>query len=213
MLARVPGTNEISVPAALDHFLSCASKNKATPLLVDLFQTVRQLPHHSSGDRSIAGILASGRGSCSSKHILLAALLNRIDIRADVELVQGDFATPLRSARNIPPVLSAAAQQGVPDIHNVVRAWIDGVPVVLDATWHDAVKPYGFRVNDSWNGAGDTEIAVDVTEFLGPATDPAAAKAAMLARWPHEVQQRRRSFLELVNEWVASLPASVPVIS
>lgn len=175
--------------------------------MVEVFHAVRRLPYHSSGDRSLAGILASGRGSCSSKHVLLAALLNRIGVRADVELVRGDFAAPLRAARNIPQSLSAAAQAGVPDVHNVVRAWGEGGSVILDATWHDAVKPYGFRVNDSWSGVGDTAIAVDVSEFLGPSADPAAAKAAMLAHWPQAVQRQRRHFLELINEWIAGLEA------
>jgi hypothetical protein len=95
---------------------------------VSVFHGVRRLPYHSSGDRSLAGILQSRRGSCSSKHILLAALLNRIGVRADVELAEGDFASPLKEARGISKPMSDTAREGIRDIHNVVRVWLDAAP-------------------------------------------------------------------------------------
>lgn len=170
-----------------------------------IFHAVRRLPYLSTGDRSLAAVLARRAGSCSGKHILLAALLNAIGVPARVELVEGDFATPLRQARDIPPAFVGAAERGIPDIHNVVRAELSGRSVVLDATWHDAVKPYGFRVNDGWAGNGDTAVAVDTVRFLGAADDPAAAKAAIIDAWPQAVQERRRAFLEEINRWVAAL--------
>lgn len=172
---------------------------------VGIFHAVRRLPYLSTGDRSLEGVLARRAGSCSGKHILLAALLGEIGVPARVELVQGDFATPLKEARNIPAVFTEAAMRGVPDIHNVVAAAIGGRSVILDATWHDGVRPYGFRVNDRWAGTGDTAVAVDVERFLGPAEDPAAAKAAIIGAWPPEVQRRRREFLEEINRWVAAV--------
>ena len=65
--------------------------------------------------------------------------------------------------------------------------------------------PFGFRVNDSWSGTGDTTIAVDVENMLGPSNDPAAEKAKIIASWPREEQTRRRRFLEMINKWVAGL--------
>jgi transglutaminase-like putative cysteine protease len=175
-----------------------------------VFHGVRQLPYYSSGDRSLEGILTNRRGSCSSKHILLAALLNKIGVPADVELVRGDFATPLRFARNIPQSFVEAARDGIRDIHNVVRARINGRPILLDATWHDAVKPYGFRVNDAWVGKGNTQVAVDVEEYLGATADPAGNKARIIATWPAEEQAKRRRFLEAINAWVGGLDAAAP---
>lgn len=180
----------------------------AAPDAAGVFHAVRRLPYHSSGDRSLAGILARRAGSCSSKHILLAALLGEIGIEAQVELVLGDFAAPFRTARAIPSSLMVAAMNGVRDIHNIVRARIGGEPVILDATWHDAMKPFGLRVNDGWAGVGGTEVAVDVAEFLGPASDPASAKAEIIGSWPKAEQARRRDFLENVNSWVAGLPGA-----
>lgn len=191
--------------ADISDFLASLAKAGQEPDIAEIFHGVRRLPYHSSGDRSLMGILKSKRGSCSSKHILLAALLNSVGVRAQVELVQGDFATPLRAARGIPVSFVEAARSGVRDIHNVVRAWLNGRPTVLDATWHDDVKPHRFRVNDAWEGEGDTEIAVDVESFLGPAADVAAAKAHIISSWPNAEQARRRAFLEQINEWVAAL--------
>ncbi len=170
-----------------------------------VFHAVRQLPYLSTGDRSIEGILLRRAGSCSSKHILLSAMLNQIGITAHVELVLGDFATPFRGARNVPAEFSDSARDGIRDVHNILRAEINGTAVVLDATWHDAMLPFGMRVNNTWNGLGDTPIAVDVTQMLGPSLQPAKDKARLIASWPEAEQQKRRRFLEMVNKWVASV--------
>lgn len=192
--------------AGLAAFLAEAAGGRTgTPAAVALFHAVRRLPYLSTGDRSLDSVLARRAGSCSGKHILLAALLQAVGLPARVELVLGDFASPLKAARNIPETFRAAAEAGIRDVHNVVRAEIDGRSVLLDATWHDAVKPYGFRVNDAWRGEGDTAIAVDVEAMLGPAADPAAAKAAIIESWPAVVQAGRREFLEQINGWVARL--------
>lgn len=174
-----------------------------------VFHAVRCLPYVSLGDRSLEGVLARRAGSCSGKHSLLAAILNEIGVPAEVELVLGDFASPLRTARNLPGVLNEAAADGIRDVHNIVRADIGGRRTILDATWHDAVIPFGLRVNHIWAGCSDTSIAVDVGEMLGPAKDPAAEKAAIIGSWPAAEQQRRRRFLESINRWVAGLEAPV----
>ena len=196
---------------ALMDFLTSISCNEQKADAVSVFHGVRQLPYRSTGDRSIEGILARRAGSCSSKHILLVALLDKIGVMADVELVLGDFATPLREAHNVPEPFMIVAKEGIRDIHNIVRANINGHSVVMDATWHDHVKPFGFRVNDTWSGTGDTRIAVDVENMLGPSDDPAAEKAKIIASWPLEEQTRRRRFLEIINKWVAGLSAQRPI--
>ena len=196
---------------ALMDFLTSISCNEQKADAVSVFHGVRQLPYRSTGDRSIEGILARRAGSCSSKHILLVALLDKIGVKADVELVLGDFATPLREAHNVPEPFMIVAKEGIRDIHNIVRANINGHSVVMDATWHDHVKPFGFRVNDTWSGTGDTRIAVDVENMLGPSDDPAAEKAKIIASWPREEQTRRRRFLEMINKWVAGLSAQRPI--
>ncbi len=190
---------------ALTNFFSKIVHNGEKVDAVSVFHAVRQLPYLSTGDRSIEGIVLRRAGSCSSKHILLAALLDKIGIKAEVELVLGDFATPLREAHNVPAAFMTAAHEGIRDIHNIVRARVDGHIVVLDATWHDQVKPFGFRVNDTWSGTGGTRIAVDVERMLGPSDDPAVDKAKIIASWPADEQARRRRFLEMINDWVAGL--------
>ena len=190
---------------ALTDFFSKIVHNGEKVDAVSVFHAVRKLPYLSTGDRSIAGILLRRAGSCSSKHLLLAALLDKIGIKADVELVLGDFARPLLQARNVPDAFMTAAHEGIRDIHNIVRARVDGHNVVLDATWHDEVRPFSFRVNDTWSGTGDTRIAVDVENMLGPSNDPAAEKAKIIASWPADEQARRRRFLEMINNWVAGL--------
>ena len=199
-----------SVDADLSAYLVSIIGSDQTPNVIEVFHAVRRLPYLSSGDRSLETILKTGKGSCSSKHILLATLLNKLGIKAEVELVLGDFGSPLKAARDVPDRLLKFSEQGIRDVHNVVRAWIKGQPVILDATWHDAVTPYGFRVNHHWEGAGDTVIAVDVEKFLGPASDAATAKEKIISSWPAAEQNRRRQFLDMINAWVAGLEGAAP---
>ena len=191
--------------ATLAGFLEELAREGNSVDAVSVFHAVRNLPYLSTGDRSLEGILQRRAGSCSSKHILLAALLNEIGIKSHVELVLGDFASPFRQARNIPSVFGDAARDGVRDIHNVLSVDINDETVILDATWHDAMLPFAMRVNNSWSGTGNTEIAVDVQKMLGTSVEPAEDKARIIASWPLVEQQRRRRFLEAVNDWVASV--------
>jgi hypothetical protein len=200
-----PHMQHATSSSGLAAFLDDVRRNNDALDAVTVFNAVRNLPYLSTGDRSLAGILSRRAGSCSSKHILLAALLQELDIRAQVELVLGDFATPFRNAKNIPPMLMEAAHTGIRDVHNIVRAEINGRRVILDATWHDAMKSFAMRVNHDWSGQGDTVVAVDVFQFLGVAADPAAAKASIIESWPEAEQRSRRQFLESVNDWVASV--------
>lgn len=199
---------------ALADFLAQIARQGQKANAVSVFHAVRRLPYLSTGDRSIEGILARRAGSCSSKHILLAALLDKIGMRANVELVLGDFAKPLREANKLPSAFIFAANEGIRDVHNIVRAEVDGHSVVLDATWHDQVKPFGFRVNDTWAGTGDTKIAVDVERMLGPSDDPATDKARIIASWPAEEQTKRRRFLEMINDWATGLSTqpAIPMV-
>jgi hypothetical protein len=204
VLARRETGDEVA-SAALAAFAEEARRADGRLDPVALFHAVRRLPYRSTGDRSLAGILAQRAGSCSSKHILLAALLRRHGIVARVVLAEGDFAAPLAATRGVPQAVVAAAVGGIPDIHNVVRAVIGGRVLVLDATWHDAVKRYGFRVNDTWSGEGDTEVALDVERWIEGDGDIAAQKSALIGAWPAALQARRRRFLEAINNWVDQL--------
>jgi hypothetical protein len=65
--------------------------------------------------------------------------------------------------------------------------------------------PFGMRVNSAWAGEGDTEIAVDVNQMLGPSAQPAEDKERLIVSWDKIEQQQRRRFLEAVNDWVASV--------
>lgn len=204
-MAQTPAGEPASTAAGIAAFLKEVEAGAGRLDAVSVFHAVRQLPYLSDGDRSLQTVLARRAGACTAKHLLLTRLLNEIGTPAAMELVDGDFATPLRGARDVPEELAPAIRDGIPDIHNIVRATVDGRSVLLDATWNDAVKPYGFRVNDAWDGRGDTEIAVDVNRMLGSAEDPVAKKGAIIDSWPEEVRARRRRFLDGISHFVAQI--------
>jgi hypothetical protein len=59
---------------------------------VQAFHAVRNLPYFSGPDRTPLAALRNGRGACTAKHMLLRDLLRDLGYRADVELVDCDFA-------------------------------------------------------------------------------------------------------------------------
>ncbi len=87
----------------------------------------------------------------------------------------------------------------------------------LDATWHDALTRFGFRVNHGWNGSTHTKLA-SVAEREYPNTENIIdLKADLVASLPKEQQELRKKYLKLVTEWIAancwSKPQSANTVS
>ena len=171
-----------------------------------IYHAVRKLAYFSSGERSAAAVMRTGRGACTAKHILLRDLLRRQGARAEVELVQGDFAAGLPQVASMSlPLREMIRAAGVPDFHCYVVWQGPEHEVRLDATWPDALVSCGFPVNAGWAGSGDTKLAITPDGITERAEDVIGAKARLLASLTAEQADKRRQFLTLLSNWIATI--------
>jgi hypothetical protein len=168
-----------------------------------LYHAVRNLTYASDGNRKPEMVIASGKGSCTGKHLLLRDLLRHVGENADVEFIEGDFAASMPVVPSMPEELKAwVTSGGIADFHCYV-VWQAGErEVKLDATWPDLLAPLGYQVNAKWDGIGDTRIAIASGVVRGRAEDVLERKAALLATLTEKQINDRLRFLKLLTEWM-----------
>ena len=198
----------ISEPAtaydsALDGFLA----SRGVQDVPGIYHAVRKLGYYSSGERSAEAVIRTGRGACTAKHILLRDLLRRHGEMAEVELVAGDFAAGIPQVASMPaPLREMIRAAGIADFHCYVVWQNAGHEVRLDATWPDALAGHGFAVNAGWDGTGDTVLAITPNGFKAREEDVITTKAGLLSGLTADQAGKRRLFLKLLSEWMATLP-------
>ena len=172
-----------------------------------IYHAVRKLGYYSSGERSAEAVMLTGRGACTAKHILLRDLLRRHGEVAEVELAEGDFAAGMPQVASMPARLREMIRAaGIADFHCYVVWQNAGHAVRLDATWPDALAIHGFPVNAGWAGTGDTRLAITPDGIAQRAEDVIAAKAQLLSGLSADQADKRRQFLTLLSDWIATLP-------
>ena len=182
-LDRSVGSGRVSVPA--------------------IYHAVRNLTYASDGNRQPEIVIATGKGSCTGKHLLLRDLLRHVGETADVEFIEGDFAAAM-------PVIPSMSEElkhwvssgGIKDFHCYVVWRGDEGEVKLDATWPDRMASLGFPVNAKWNGAGDTRVAINAGTVKGRAEDVLGRKKVLLATLTEKQINDRLRFLKLLTEWM-----------
>jgi hypothetical protein len=136
--------------------------------LRQIVNRVRAIPYGRNVDRSAAGVRREGRGTCSTKHALLAELVDGVQLVHRICRIDRDRARELfgdGAAELVPP-------EGLVDVHTYATVEIEGRRTVIDVT---------FPSKDPWDGRSDMPLScgdgVDV-----PATDdPFAQKAELVA--------------------------------
>ena len=170
------------------------------------YHAVRKLAYFSSGERSPEAVIRTGRGACTAKHILLRDLLRRQGEVAEVELVEGDFAAGMPQAASMSaPLRDMIRDAGVADYHCYVLWQNAGQAVRLDATWPNAMAVHGFPVNVGWAGTGDTMLAITPNGTTRRAEDVITAKAELLSGLSADQADKRRRFLTLLSDWIATV--------
>lgn len=142
--------------------------------LVDTVLAVSRIPYGRPPELSPEGVLASWRGTCSTKHLLLAGLVAeawpgvRLGLWHRVYTVDPGWA----STRWGPEVAAVIPPAGLADVHTFARADLGSGPMVIDVT---------FLVED-WDGRSGMVLA------CGPGVDhpagpyPLESKAALVAK-------------------------------
>ncbi len=192
-----------SFDLALDAFMASRGVRDVS----GIYHAVRKLAYFSSGERSAEAVMLTGRGACTAKHILLRDLLRRHGEVAEVELAEGDFAAGMPQVASMPARLREMIRAaGIADFHCYVVWQNHGREVRLDATWPDALAVHRFPVNAGWAGTGDTMLAITPGGIIQRAEDVITAKAQLLSGLSADQADKRRRFLTLLSDWIATLP-------
>ena len=193
-------------PAELDRFFAENVPSRGMAGVLHAYTAVRRLAYFSGPDRTPLAALQSGRGACTAKHIILRDLLQRIGMRAEVEIVEGDFAAAIPLHGSQPADLQdMIRQRGVTDFHCRVRLMRPEGDLRLDATWPDDLAAYGFAVNRAWTGTGDTLQAIPDAVVRSNDEDVLGTKARLLADLGDATKRRRLEFLRLLSGWIAQI--------
>ncbi|MEX2393605.1 MAG: hypothetical protein WD826_03890 [Actinomycetota bacterium] len=120
------------------------------PSLWEMVEAIREMPYGRPSERTAAGTVQEWRGTCSTKHALLAELL---DERPEFELqlvhrvYRVDPAIALE--RFGPDAAEAVPSDGLVDVHTYAIVNITGEPVKIDVTFPGHL----------WDGRSDMQLA------------------------------------------------------
>ena len=143
--------------------------------MISPVESVRQLPYGRPSDRSVAGMLREGRGTCSTKHLYLTREVGRRFPETRPRIVHRVYRVERdAAARTFGPAAAAAVPPGgVVDVHRYLTAELDGRRIVLDAT---------FPGGDAWDGYSSMPLACGPGDDHPAGADPDADKRALEAR-------------------------------
>lgn len=185
-------------------FLRGVITDRKLETLPMIYHQVRNIPYGSNGNRQPRVVYESNVGSCSGKHILLRDLLRQAGFEAEIITMFTYFNESTPVCDSFPKELKAlGAGARIPDFHHYVRAKNQGRWVKLDATWHDKLKAFGFKVNNDWSGDGDTELASVPEREYANEEDIIPFKAHLVDSLPSDQREIRAKYFELVTKWIA----------
>ena len=119
-----------------DHMLKSLIARAGLPenaSLADVVEAVRSMPYGRPTERSAQGALAEWRGTCSTKHALLAAVLAEHWPDTDPHLVHRVYlCTPEDAARSFGPTAAATVpEEGLWDVHRYLTIELSDVLFLL----------------------------------------------------------------------------------
>ncbi len=139
--------------------------------LVELVETVRALPYGRPSVRTVEGMLREHRGTCSTKHLLLASLLTERFPGTKPLIVHRVYSLDRVRARELfgGTVAAVVPDEGLVDVHRYLTAVVDGRRVEIDATFSGS----------PWDGRSPLPLACGPGRDYPAGKDPDAEKRAL----------------------------------
>lgn len=159
--------------------------------VVGTVEAVSQIPYGRPAELSPEGVLADWRGTCSTKHMLLARLIGEAWPELPFSLWHRVYTVNQNWAisRWGPAVAETIPPEGLVDVHTFARVTLDAFELVIDVT---------FPV-ETWDGRSDMAVACGPGADQPAGADPLATKAALVAR--HCDPPAREAFLAALSKW------------
>lgn len=124
--------------------------------LIEVARGVQALPYEWPAPHTAAYARERGRGSCASKHALLAEELSAIGVEPAPLLVVGALVPPSLAAE--PEFAPGAGLRKVHGCLTVLTPWAG--PLIVDVTWDPPLVERGLPGTLDWDGATDMPFAV-----------------------------------------------------
>lgn len=140
--------------------------------VVRIVEDVRALPYVWPGPPEARAAKAAGRGTCASKHALVAEELAALGVGSRPLLAVGPLV-PASLVDRAPFAVGAHLLE----VHEYLTVSVPGVgPVVVDVTWDPPLVARGLPGVDRWDGRSDLPVAVG-PPLASWAPDPARLRA------------------------------------
>jgi hypothetical protein len=141
--------------------------------LVEVAAGVQALAYGRSPERTAESALESGRGTCSTKHNLLAALIGEGWPEVRVDVVHRVYRLlPAAARRLFGDAASAVPEPGLVDVHTFLVVDSGGGPMTVDVTFPDS---------PAWDGRSSMVLAGGPGLDVPAGPEPEATKAALVA--------------------------------
>jgi hypothetical protein len=142
----------------------------------EVVDTVQAIPYGRPTWRTPAGVLVEWRGTCSTKHALLAGLLAERWPQLRPRLAHRRYRAQRADVqrRHGAQVAAVVPPGGLMDVHRYMVIELGGRAVVLDVTFPNDAR---------WDGRSSMPVACGPGEDVAAGADPDADKRALEARW------------------------------
>ena len=141
--------------------------------VVALVHEVQAIPYAWPGDPGAHAVRELGRGTCASKHALLAEELAALGVSSMPLLVVGSLVPPLLAMED--DCRDGVSLREVHECLTVLTSWAG--PLRLDVTWDRALAAHGLSSTRPWDGETDMRLAID-PEGAGWAVERATLRAS-----------------------------------
>ena len=164
-----------------------------------VFALVRDMPYARAASHDPQDIISGWRGTCSTKHELLAALLAEAGLRSTVMACTQEIRPPAHAPAEL---LALTGGEPVVDVHNYLIVHAPQGDMTVDATWPLAAREAGLPVNEHWVWGQDQTIACTPIETWAVPVGQSVAtfKDRLLQeRYTPEELARRDAFIQGVG--------------
>jgi hypothetical protein len=146
------------------------------PSLEDVVTAVHSIPYGRPATRTISGVLAEWKGTCSTKHLLLVAVLRELWPETQPRLVHRVHRIrPTEAAQRYGDDVAAHVPlEGMVDVHRYCVIRTGGADVVVDIT---------FPGTPAWSGHSSMELQCGDGEDHPVMGDPYVEKRALETRF------------------------------
>lgn len=176
---------------------------------ISVFEHIRDIPYAivpAFRDPVVGppGMLKANKGACGPKHYLLLPMFEKLGIPVKYVTYSFHWNDP---TVKYPPELRALTEKMPLTGHLACKAKIENKWVLIDATWDTPLKKAGFPINESWDGASDTECAVKaIKEKVHESLEERLAyDSAIRNAFSEEEKAAYEEFIPKLNAWLEQI--------